>query len=178
MAKAKVLFTEHYASVIRVMTSRGVLLGSYDAAGKANLMTIGWGAIGSMWGIPVWMVLVRPSRYTFNCIEHSGCFSVNVPSDDMAMACAVCGSRSGRDTDKIAASGLTVEKAGTVLAPIVSACPVTYECQVVHSNDVLPAKLADEILTDRYIDGDYHRIFYGKILNVLADPNAAQLLGK
>jgi flavin reductase (DIM6/NTAB) family NADH-FMN oxidoreductase RutF len=176
MTKQKMELTDHYNAVIRVMTGRGLLVGSYDAAGKANLMTIGWGAMGSIWGIPVWMVLVRPSRYTYRCIEHSGCFTVNVPPESLSMACAVCGSRSGRDTDKFAACRLTARKAAAVLAPAVEECAIVYECQVVHSHDVLPDKLADEILSGMYVSGDFHRVYYGKVLGAYAAANAAELL--
>jgi len=178
MAKERIEYFRHYGEVMGALTGHGLLLGSFDAAGKANLMTIGWGAIGSIWGIPVWTVLVRPSRYTFQCIDHSGCFTVNVPSAAMGMACAVCGSRSGRDVDKFAECGLTFERAETVLAPTVAECPIVFECQIVHSNDVLPEKLADEILSGAYVDGDYHRIFYGKILSARAEPDAAELLSE
>jgi flavin reductase (DIM6/NTAB) family NADH-FMN oxidoreductase RutF len=176
MAKHKMDFTEHFQDVMKAMTSRGLLVGSYDAAGKANLMTIGWGSVGSIWGIPVWTVLVRPSRYTYTCIEHSGCFTVNVPGEKLSMACASCGSNSGRTVDKFAECHLTAEKAQTVLAPIVVECPIVYECQVVHSNDVLPAKLASEIISGAYVDGDFHRIYFGKILSARCEKDAAKLL--
>ncbi len=176
MAKEKIDYTDLYPQVMSAMTSHGLLLGSYDPAGKPNIMTIGWGAIGSTWGKPVWTVLVRPSRYTYQCIEHTGCFTVNVPGEDLGMACASCGSKSGRDSDKFVECGLTAEKATSVLAPVVVECPVVYECQVVHSNDVIPAKLADEILAGNYVDGDFHRVYYGQILAVRAEPNAAELL--
>jgi flavin reductase (DIM6/NTAB) family NADH-FMN oxidoreductase RutF len=167
---------EHYQEVLDVMRGRGLLLGSYDAAGKANAMAIGWGAMGNIWGIPLWVVLVRPSRYTYRCIEHSGCFTVNVPGESLSTACAFCGSKSGRDMDKLAACGLTARKGTAVLAPIIEQCPIVYECQVVHSNDVVPAKLADEILTGMYVSGDFHRVYFGKILAAHAEPNAVELL--
>ncbi len=176
MAKQDIDFTEHYGAVMRKLTSDGLLLGSYDAAGTPNIMTIGWGSVGSIWGIPCWIVLVRPSRHTYQGIEHGGVFSVNVPTADMSAACATCGTLSGRDIDKFAECGLTQEKGQAVLAPAVAECPIVYECQVVHSNDVLPKKLADEILSGSYVDGDFHRVYFGKILAAHAEPNAAELL--
>lgn len=176
MAKSDVPYTAHYDAAMKIMTQRGLLLGSYDAAGKGNLMTIGWGAIGSIWGIPVWIVLVRPSRYTYECIEHTGCFTVNVPTDAMHAACATCGTKSGRAMDKFADCGLTDRRAASVLAPAVAQCPIVYECQVVHSNDVQPAKLADEIISGAYISGDFHRLYYGKILRVHVAPDAEKTL--
>jgi len=174
--KRRIEYTKHFEAVMTALTGRGLLLGSYDAAGKPNIMTIGWGSLGSIWGEPMWTVLVRPSRHTHACIEHSACFTVNVPTAAMGMACAVCGSRSGRNMDKFAECELTAEKGAAVLAPRVAECPIVYECQVVHSNDVLPKKLADEIIRGAYMDGDYHTVYFGKILGAYAAGNAAELL--
>lgn len=176
MAKRTIHYAEHYAAVMKGLTSEGLLLGSYDASGKANIMTIGWGSLGSIWGIPIWTVLVRPSRHTYSCIEHSGCFTVNVPTAALAKACAICGTRSGRDIDKFVECGLGEEKCESVPAPTVAECPIVYECQVVHSNDVLPDKLAGEILSGAYAEGDFHRVYMGKILAVRAEPDADSLL--
>lgn len=178
MARQKIRYSDHYAAVMRAMTSHGLLLGSYDAAGKPNAMAIGWGAIGHIWGAPVWMVLVRPSRYTHTGIEHTGCFTVNVPTEAMGMAVAVCGTRSGRDIDKFAEAGLAHEPAAGVLAPRVADCPIIYECRVVHSHEVLPDRLTHEILDSAYRDGDYHRVYYGKILAAWATPDAAERLAE
>lgn len=169
-------YTDHYDAVMKALTSRGLLLGSYDTAGKANAMTIGWGAMGSIWGMPIWIVLVRPSRYTFQCIEHSGGFTVNVPTEMLGMACATCGSLSGRDTDKLAQCNLTARKGSVVLAPDIVECPIVYECQVVHSNDVLPEKLVGDVLGGAYLNGDYHRVYFGKILAARVDADAASRL--
>ena len=122
------------------------------------------------------MMLVRPSRYTHSCIEHRGCFTVNVPDRSLATACEVCGSKSGRDIDKFPHCRLTPAKASTVLAPIVVECPVVYECRVVHSNDLLPPKLDQEVLAGYYPAGDFHRVYFGRIMAAFADPDAARRL--
>jgi len=176
MAKMEMPYTQHYDEVLRMMTSRGLLLGSYDASDKPNVMTIGWGSMGSIWGLPLWMVLVRPSRYTYQCIEHSGAFSVNVPTPQMAHDLAFCGTRSGRDLDKFAACALTAHKAENVAAPTVAECPIIYECDVVHHNDVVPDALADEIQSGAYPQGDYHRVYFGRIRRATAEPDAVDLL--
>lgn len=176
MKREKVSYDAFFPQTIKAMTSQGLLLGSYDVDRNPNIMTIGWGSIGFAWGMPIWTVLVRPSRHTHTCIEHSGCFTVNVPTDELNYAAATCGTVSGKQVDKFAECGLTAEKASTVLAPVVAECPLVYECQVMHSNDVLPTKLADEILTGSYVDGDYHRIYFGKILAAFAAPDTAEKL--
>jgi flavin reductase (DIM6/NTAB) family NADH-FMN oxidoreductase RutF len=139
-------------------------------------MTIGWGSLGIIWGIPIWTVLVRPSRYTYQCLEHSQCFTVNVPGADLAKACALCGSKSGRDMDKLTACGLTARKADKVAAPILEQCPIVYQCKVVHRNYVVPSALARQVQEGAYVNGDYHGIYYGQILAAHAAPDAATLL--
>ncbi len=176
MVREKITYTDHYAAVMRTMTSSGLLLGSFDRTGKPNVMTIGWGGISSIWGAHTWTVLVRPSRYAHECIEHTGCFSVNVPGHDLALACAQCGVAGGSEDDKFARAELTEEKGLYVLAPTIAECPIVYECQVVHSHDLLPERLADDVISGSYIDGEFHTMYFGKILSVRAAGNAAELL--
>ncbi len=178
MERADIGSTEYFKEVIAAMNARGLLLGTYDAKGAPNAMTIGWGALGSIWSMPVWIVLVRPSRYTYECIEHSGCFTVNVPTAELEKACAICGTRSGRDGDKLADAGLTVERGSAVAAPVLVECPIVYECAVVHSNDVLPGRLIKDLADGPYAAGDYHRVYFGRIERAAAASDAAELLGR
>jgi flavin reductase (DIM6/NTAB) family NADH-FMN oxidoreductase RutF len=176
MNRIKVRHTEHFSEVLDALTSRGLLLGAHASGGKPNLMTIGWGTIGAVWGMPIWIVLVRPSRHTFGLIERSGCFTVNVPPASLAAACDLCGTRSGRDVDKFKTFGLTPEQGLRVAAPTVAECPIVYECRTVHTNDVLESRLAKEILSTAYPRGDFHRVYWGEIVETLASPDAAKLL--
>ncbi len=176
MERKPISHTDHYAEVVKVLTSRGLLLGAYDSTGRANAMTIGWGSLGTIWSMPMWIVLVRPSRYTYQCIEHSGCFSVNVPGADLETACTVCGTRTGRDGEKLTEARLTAEKGRNVLAPTLAECPVVYECRVVHRNDVLPDQLVQELMDGPYANGDFHRVYFGRILSARAAENAPELL--
>ena len=173
MAKETVPYTQHYAAVMDALTTRGLLLGTYDSKGEPNVMTIGWGLLGSVWSRPVWLVLVRHSRFTHENLERTGCFSVNVPPPDMAEVCEVCGTRSGRDTDKFAQCHITPQRGVAVQAPTVAECPVVYECRVIHTNEVLAPNLADEIREGSYRGGDYHRCYWGEILAARAEADAA-----
>jgi flavin reductase (DIM6/NTAB) family NADH-FMN oxidoreductase RutF len=177
MAKERIEYTEFFREVMEVLSSRGLLLGTYDAAGKPNIMTIGWGTVGHVWGKPVWVVLVRPSRHTFEGIEKSGCFTVNVPPPGRAPACELAGTRSGRDLDKFEALGLAVERTLVVKAPAVTQCPIIYECKVVHANDIDPQRLTRDILQSAYPAGDFHRVYWGEIVAARAEKDAARLLG-
>lgn len=167
----------HYDDVMRILCGRGLLLGSYDAAGAPNVMIIGWGTLGIVWGLPVWAVLVRPSRYTFECIEEAGAFSVAVPGKDLAKACAVCGSQSGRDGDKLGDCGLSARPGRKVKAPLIEQCPIHYECTVVAAHDLDPARLDESVKQSAYPHGDFHRVYWGRIDRIdVADDVAAKLV--
>lgn len=131
---------------------------------QGNPMTIGWGTIGRVWGRPIFQVLVRPSRYSFSLLEQTGEFTVCIPTHEHKRACGICGSKSGRDVDKIEACGLTLAPSAHLRVPYIAECSAHYECRVVHVNDVVNAMLTPEILAERYPKGDLHRIYYGEVL--------------
>ncbi|GAI27467.1 unnamed protein product, partial [marine sediment metagenome] len=53
---------------------------------------------------------------------------------------------------------------------------IHYECRVVHKNDVIPDELTEDIRNSAYRQGDFHRIYFGKILAVYADADAKKRL--
>ena len=91
-----------YAGTILEQTGKGVLL-TTKAGGKVNTMTIGWGTLGIEWGKPIFTAFVRKSRHTYKMLEENGEFTINVPMGQVDKnILAVCGTKSGRDMDKIA----------------------------------------------------------------------------
>ncbi len=177
MAKQDIPYTRYFEQVMQVMAKPGLLLAGKDADNKPNAMTIGWGTIGAIWGKPMWIVLVRPSRYTYQCIEKTGDFTVNVPPPSLKEAVTFCGSKSGRDYDKFPTLKLTPTPGRSVNVPIIEECVINYECRVVHHNDVMPSELAGAIQNSAYKSGDYHRVYFGEILDVRADEDALEQLG-
>lgn len=97
----------------------------------ANLMTVAW--IGVIGGQPPMLTLEIGARhYTTPYLEHQGCFTVNIPTADMAVGVDYCGSVSGQqDPDKAATCGWTLVPARHISAPLVAECPVNLECRVV-----------------------------------------------
>lgn len=73
---------------------------------KFNTMTASWGGIGWLWNKPVAFVFVRPERYTYEFIEKSDYLTLSFLGEANKKIHAVCGSKSGRDTDKVKATGL------------------------------------------------------------------------
>ena len=106
-----------------------VSLISTSHEGKDNVMTAAWVSVVCM-EPPQVAVAVRESRYTFELLQASGEFAVNLPSQDIWRAVDLCGVVSGRDKDKFSLAGLTRERASEVAAPLVAECPLNIECRV------------------------------------------------
>ena len=153
---------------LRRMQGQGLLLTSVDPDGKPNVMTIGWGNPGVVWGRPVFVVLVRPSRYTFQNIETTGEFVVNVPTESLAEACEHCGTVSGREHAKFKECGLTPRAGRHVEAPLIEECVLHYECRVLQRNDLVESQLDADVRKEFYGAGDFHRVYYGEVLGTLA----------
>jgi flavin reductase (DIM6/NTAB) family NADH-FMN oxidoreductase RutF len=145
----------------RLRSSGALLVGGTD---KPNVMTIGWGTLGVVWSRPVFIVLVRHSRHTHSFLEEHDEFTVCIPTEEMKDAVMLCGSKSGRDVDKISECGFDMVRGDKVQTPYIAQCPLHYECRVVHRNEVEEARLDGEIRGEYYAGGDYHTVYFGEIL--------------
>ena len=166
MTHIEVPYTSQLDFTLDRLTHGGLLLASTRSDGTSNIMTIGWGTVGAIWGLPMMVVMVRPSRYTFRLIEESKIFTVNVPTPEMKDYTAFCGSRSGRDVDKLAQVATSTGQ--RVDCVTLDDCLLVYECQVVHWNDLQPDVLPPDIRDRAYPRGDFHRFYYGQIVGTFA----------
>ena len=169
MQKIKVSYKDYLKETFMVMNDSGLLFISANKEGKINVMTISWGTIGIIWGMPMFLVLVSPSRFTYGFIEETENSTVNVPPKKLGEIVSFCGSVSGRDYDKFKEKGLNPIPGENVKSPIVEGCIVHYGCKVIHKNDIIPARVPEDVDTEFYPGGDYYRIFFGKIISVFAD---------
>ena len=167
MLRQEVHFTHQLDKTFEMLSHGGALLAATREDGRSNVMTIGWATAGIIWGLPVMVVLVRPSRYTYQFIEESGMFTVNVPTPEMRAYVNMCGTKSGRDVDKLA--DVPASMGQKVNCVTLDECPLVYECRVVHTNDIVPENLVPEITGRSYRQGDFHRLYYGQILGTFAE---------
>jgi len=176
MAKILVPYTEYFALTMQRMREEGLLLATVGADGKPNVMTIGWGLIGSIWSRPIFLVLVRPSRHTYSRMDQVSDFTVNVLPRELATAASLCGSTSGRDHDKFREARLTPIPSHELRSPVIKECVVHYECRTVQRVDMAPGALVQSIHEQFYKNGDFHRLFFGEIVASYAEEDAAQRL--
>lgn len=131
---------------------------------KINTMTIGWGQIGIMWGMQVFVAPVRLSRYTYELLKDTDEFCVSVPRrSEMTKELAYCGSKSGRDVDKIKALNLSLGIPESVKTPIIDNCRLHLECQIISRVPLTGDNFSPDYLNKFYKAGDFHVLFYGKI---------------
>ena len=153
-----------YAGQICEQTGKGILV-TTKAEGKVNTMTIGWGTLGIQWGKPIYTVFVRESRYTKEMLEKHGEFTINVPMGEIDKnILKICGTKSGREMDKIAELGLHLEEGKTVDVPGIRELPLTLECKVIYKQDQDPNAVNEENTARYYPEGDYHTAYYGQIM--------------
>jgi flavin reductase (DIM6/NTAB) family NADH-FMN oxidoreductase RutF len=164
MAKKLADYRECMAETAKAFQEGLVLLVSQGKGESPNAMTIGWGTMGVIWAKPVFIVLVRPSRYTYGLIQETGEFTVNVVPPHLKEVANYCGTVSGRDKDKFAEKKLTALPSEKVLAPIIEECTIHFECRVIHKNDLIPSELDKAIVPQFYKAGDYHRLYFAEIL--------------
>jgi len=164
----RIAWHEETAWLNEALTKGGAFVIAKDAAGKANPMTIGWAQVGVVWSVPVMTVLIRESRYTFECVKASETFIVSVPKPgELRQELAFCGSKSGRDFDKIAETGMALATAQEVDTPVIDACGLHYECEIIARSQQVHGDFgahAGPVLETYYPEGDHHLVVFGRIV--------------
>lgn len=158
-------YTQNLEKATEYLAKQGAFL-TVKSDDKINTMTIGWGNIGFIWKKPVFTVMVRKSRYTYDLIEKAKEFTVSIPMDgDMKEALVFCGTKSGRDVDKFDECNLKLNESEKIATPAVECCGMIYECKILYKQEMDKNLLDNEIDKSCYANGDYHTIYYGEIVN-------------
>jgi flavin reductase (DIM6/NTAB) family NADH-FMN oxidoreductase RutF len=176
MTKQSIRYTDYFSETMGRLREDGLLLVSAGAAGTPNVMTIGWCAIGVMWGRTILTIMVRPSRHTYKLIEEVPEFTVNVPPAGLAAAAKHCGTVSGAGHDKFRELNLDPVRSREVAPPVIGQCVIHYECRVVHRCDMCPETLDADLREKFYPDGNFHRYYFGEIVAAYADEDALERL--
>ena len=159
-----------YAGDICKALKKGILL-TTKIGDKVNTMTIGWGHVGIVWGRPVFVAYVRETRHTRQMLDACQEFTVNVPVGEYdSFILGFCGTKSGRDVNKIEAMNLHLEQSDVVAVPGIRELPLTLECKVIYKQKQDLSAIPEDVL-ERYYPADesgfqdYHYVYYGQIVN-------------
>ncbi len=122
-------------------------------AEAADTLAVAW--IGIAAGTPPSVAMaLRDTRHTLSLVREQKEFTVNIPRADQAAAVDFCGITSGRDTDKFAATGLTLTPASVVSTPLIAECPYNMECRVTHEVDIGHYTLVVGEVVETHADAD------------------------
>jgi len=160
-----------YARQILQGVKKGVLLNTRDGD-FVNTMSISWGTMGIQWNQPIFTAFVRGSRFTKPVLDKTGVFTVSIPLDSFDKSIiGYCGSKSGRDTDKLRDLGLHTEAAEVNGVPGIRELPLTLECKVLYAQQQFPENMTDSEPHAHYakdcdsIEQEYHTAYYGQIVS-------------
>ena len=103
-------------SLVKMIADDWALVSAGDGE-KWNSMTISWGGVGEIWGKDVVFAFIRPQRYTKEFMDNSDYFTVSFFAPEYKEALKICGTRSGRDCDKLSLAGLTPAYDGGAVYP-------------------------------------------------------------
>jgi flavin reductase (DIM6/NTAB) family NADH-FMN oxidoreductase RutF len=132
-----------------------------------NTMTASWGGMGTLWDKDVCLCFVRPTRHTHQFMEKSPGFTLSFFDEKYRDALTFCGSQSGRNVDKAKKTGLTpvAMESGAVYF---EQTRLVIECTKIYFQDMDPANFLDAAVYDFYASRDYHRMYIGEVVKVLA----------
>ena len=148
------------------LAGNGAFLNVRTPAGIVNPMTIGWGQVGIVWGVPVFTAYVRKSRYTYECLQTAESFTVSVPRlGELADELTLCGTKSGRDLDKAQTCGFSLIPGQDVDTPIIGECGLHYECRILARCQLEESDIASDSVHRFYKTVDLHQIVLGEILS-------------
>ncbi|MCX8189423.1 MAG: flavin reductase family protein [Nitrososphaeria archaeon] len=156
------LIPEIYSS----LQENGLLLASTGSECSVNVMTIGWSHIGILWRRPFFIAYIRKSRYTHNLVEETGDFTINIPPKNFKHVTEFCGTKSGRQVNKVKELGLKVESSKIVKSPSLSECPITLECKIIFKKEIESKDIPSNIKDTFYTKDDYHTCYFAEIVNL------------
>ena len=142
-----------------------LMLITAGTAERCNTMTASWGGVGELWGKYVSTIYIRPQRYTLEFVEREEYYSLCFFGPEYRQALSLCGSKSGRDVDKDAATGLT--PCFDQAAPYYEQARLVFLCRKLYRQDMEESAFLDKGLLEKWYDNDLHRMFIGEIVKVL-----------
>ncbi len=131
---------------------------------KVNTMTVSWGFIGFAFRKPFFIAMVRPSRYSFEILQNADSFTISIPFEgNMKKALQVCGTLSGRDSDKELEAKINFVDSRSVTSPIIDDCDRYFECSISHMVKTDDLDFNEKLKESFYKSEDYHYLVFGEI---------------
>ena len=129
-----------------------------------NMMTISWGAMGTIWNKPVVTVYVRTSRLTLGYMDANEYFTVSFYPEEERKKLAILGTMSGRDMDKIHDSGLTPIRAGESVS--FKEAETTMICKKLFRQLIPRNLMPEDVVQEMYAEDAEHIMFIAEVVSI------------
>lgn len=160
----KIAPEELQGNIIKMISQDWMLITAGNAE-KANMMTASWGGAGVLYNKPVAICFINPARYTYSIMEKSETFTLTFYPGEYKDVLQYCGTKSGRDEDKIKGSGLTPVYTENGAVAFSQAC-VIIECRKMLSQSLMLDSIENEQERNKRAMQPMHKMYIGEILNV------------
>lgn len=151
-------------NVIKLISEDWMLITAGNDS-QYNTMTASWGGLGELYNKPVSICFIRPSRYTYEFMERGDYYTLSFYTEAYRDALNYCGTHSGRDGDKAAATGLT-----PITTPFgakaFGEAWLILECKKTLAQSLIPEALNDPELKKEWTGQSMHKMYIGEIVNV------------
>lgn len=161
-------FKEFRSDIFSLFADQWFLLSAGSVTdGAFNTMTVSWGFMGTMWGKPMVISMVRPQRYTMEYLDNYDSFTLCGFGAEQRAALGLLGRLSGRDSDKITQSGLTPIPAAKVDAPAFAEAELVIECRKQALSHLKgPDFLNKKLIREFYPERDFHKMVFGEVVRI------------
>ena len=136
---------------------------------KLNTMTASWGGIGWLWNKPVAFVFIRPERYTHDFIERESRLTLSFYKEEFRNILQFCGTKSGRDVDKVKETGLepiALESGAMAFEQ----ARLTLDCRKLFKSPMTAANFIDKSILEKWYGsqsgGSLHDVYVVEIEGV------------
>jgi flavin reductase (DIM6/NTAB) family NADH-FMN oxidoreductase RutF len=128
-----------------------------------NTMTASWGGFGILWNKPVAFIFIRPQRHTLGFVDREDFFTLSFFEEKYRDILSFCGSRSGREVDKVAETGLVpVETQNGAI--YFEQAKLILECSKLYRDKIRPENfMVRELEKKIYRQKDYHFVYVAEI---------------
>ncbi len=159
----KKISAEELGNAIQMIGKDWMLITASDAKNeRVNAMTASWGAMGVLWHKNICICFVRPQRHTHKLLGEQNRFSIAFMSEEYRDALKLCGRESGRDADKLAASGLSATQCDGV--PVISEADTVLICKKLYEDEIREGCFLEEEVMETYrAKKDYHTFYVCEI---------------